>query len=549
MNVLAQSAFLMNWFTPLFFAVLVGGWAWVVSHIDKDAEYYYLPRPWTNLALMATGIVGFGLMLLIPYFILGLIVGLLPLVGGILAYAYYRNTQVPEQARWTLSLDSIKQKHEQRQHALAQKRATITLMTRDDGVIEVPSGDTPEARAHEVFSAVVDFALPRGAEQIDMVVTSDRAALVAVVDGVKYPQPELGPREALEVIDYLKKTAELDIDDRRKKQIGTIRFDAAEHGKHELTITTAGSTRGLTMSMAVDVAAKQQMGMHEIGLLDAQSEQVEKLIRQEGKTIIIAAAPGTGLTTTLYSFLQEHDPYTQSVVTLEDEEVFEIEGVSHNRLPPGIAAGQFNEKLAAVLRTDPSVVGLNRLPDAQTARIIAPYAKDEIRFYVGLPIDNTFKAVRTWVKAINDPKLAAASLGGVVTQRLVRKLCPTCRAPYRPDPAVLKKMNLPVDKVGQLFRASGQVLVKDKPTTCPLCQGIGYRGRVAVFEIMVLDDEARKFIAAGDLDGLRTHLRRNKMLYLQEAGLAKVVEGVTDIKEITRALGEGRKKAAAPSPA
>ena len=541
-STIAQSVFLMNGFTPWIFAGLLGGWAWVVSHLDKDAEYYHLPRPWTNLALLATGILGFGVMLLIPYFILGLIVGLLPLAGGILAYAYYRNTQVSAEAVWTLSLDSFKAKLDQRQHAQAQKHATVTLLSQAEGALEVPSGDTPSARAHEVFSGVIDFAIPRGAEQIDMIVTTDKAALFARIDGVKYPQPQLEPQQALEVIDYLKQVAGLDVSDRRKKQVGTLRFDAAEHGRHEILLTTAGSTRGLTLSMALDVGAKQQMGMNEVGLLPAQAQQIQQLVAQPGKVILVAAMPGTGLTTLLYSFLQEHDPYTQSVVSLEDEDVFEIEGVSHNRMPGGIAATAFNEKLAAILRSDPNVLGLNRLPDVHTARLIAPYATEEMRFYVGLPVGGTFRALRTWIKAVDDPKLAGESLGGVVVQRLVRKLCTTCRSPYQPDPAVLKKMNLPADRVGQLFRASGQVMIKDKQMACPACQGIGYRGRVGVQEIMMLDDKGRQLIAEGDLDGLRTHLRRNKMLYLQEAGLAKVVEGITDIQEITRAMAEDKKK-------
>jgi type II secretory ATPase GspE/PulE/Tfp pilus assembly ATPase PilB-like protein len=126
----------------------------------------------------------------------------------------------------------------------------------------------------------------------------------------------------------------------------------------------------------------------------------------------------------------------------------------------------------------------------------------------------------------------------VLAQRLVRKLCLSCRAPFTPDPAALKKLNLPADRVGQLYRETGQVMIKDKPQQCPACMGMGFRGRVAVFETMVLDDEARKLIAAGQLDALRAHLRKQRMLWLQEAALARVVEGVTSIGEVQRALAK-----------
>ena len=130
------------------------------------------------------------------------------------------------------------------------------------------------------------------------------------------------------------------------------------------------------------------------------------------------------------------------------------------------------------------------------------------------------------------------ALHAIISQRLVRTLCPTCRVAYKPDPEALRKMNLPSDKVSQLYKQTGQVIVRDKPQTCTDCHGIGYRGRVGVFEVMMMDDMARGLIRAGKLDQLRAHLRKNKMLWLQEAALHRAVEGITSISEITRALAK-----------
>ncbi|MEO1237933.1 MAG: hypothetical protein AAFX76_14205, partial [Planctomycetota bacterium] len=92
------------------------------------------------------------------------------------------------------------------------------------------------------------------------------------------------------------------------------------------------------------------------------------------------------------------------------------------------------------------------------------------------------------------------------------------------------------DRVGELYRSSGKVLAKDKEILCPDCHGLGYRGRVAVFELMLIDDQAARYIAADEIDSLRLHLRKQKMLYLQESALTKVVDGITDIKEVTRVM-------------
>jgi len=257
--------------------------------------------------------------------------------------------------------------------------------------------------------------------------------------------------------------------------------------------------------------------------------------------VIVSAPPKHGTTTTLYSLAQEHDPYTSSVMTWEDEIAYEVEGVNHNIIPAGATPEVFNEKLAAMLRSDPNVMLLGRLADSHTAKVLAEVA-DDVRSYIPLFKDDAMSVLVAWIKALGDPKLAGRSLRAVVAQRLVRRLCPVCRQAYTPDPAALKKLNLPPDKVSQLYRASGKVAdEKGREETCPSCLGLGYRGRIAVFETIVVDEQAQQLIATNQGDKLKAHLRKNRMLYLQESALAKVVEGVTDIKEITRALAEGKK--------
>jgi len=251
--------------------------------------------------------------------------------------------------------------------------------------------------------------------------------------------------------------------------------------------------------------------------------------------VIVAAPPQHGAPTTLYSLLHEHDPYTSSLATLEDEVQFDLEGVSHNLIEPGQSSAKINEKLGGLLRADPSAFMISRVVDPQAAKLLAQSAP-EIRIYVPIPQDGTFSALQLWLKVTGDPKLVAEGLGAVIAQRLVRRLCHTCRVSYTPDPSALKKLNLPATKVGDLFRASGKIMVKDNEVQCPDCHGLGYRGRVGVFEVMIVDDAARKYIAANQLDTLRLHLRKHKMLYLQESALAKVVDGTTDIKEVTRVM-------------
>jgi general secretion pathway protein E len=530
----AEPVFLMSLVKPVLFVAVLLGWGRVVSTLDKDSERFYLKRKLWNLAHIGAGILGFGLLLLVPIFIVGLVLCVMIVGGVVFGYVFYRNNEVPKAAKWELSLDFIREKMETRGKASAQKHASVVLMKKDETRLPVPSRDNPNAEAHTLLENLFDFALPRNADRIDILVEPSKAAVVARIDGVAYPQPEVEPALAMRVVDYLKSSAGLDLAERRKKLSAFIKVDAGDLGRHTLDISTSGSSRGLSLIINIDPDLRTQMPLEQLGLLEPQQKKIRGLLSSVGGVAIVAAPPKQGTTTTLYSMLSEHDPYTCSVVTLEDQITWELEGVNHIKIDETMAPEKFNEKMLGIFRADPQVLYLTRFADSKSPAHVAR-GSEECRVYLPLEADDTFSALRAWIKLVGDRKLGAKSITAVIAQRLVRRLCHTCRTPFVPDPAALKKLNLP-GKVEHIYNASGKVMVKDKPQACPDCMGLGYRGRVGVFEVMLLDDQARKYIANKEDDKLRAHLRRQRMLWLQEAALAKVVEGITDIKEVTRAL-------------
>lgn len=539
----AEPVFLMSLFKPIVFVAVLIGWGRVASTFDTDAGHYFLKRRLWNLAQLGSAAVAFGLLLLIPYFFVGLLLALLIMSGVSVGYIYYRNNEVPPAVRWEVSLEFIRDHLAKRGAQSAQKHATVILMKKDETRLTVPSRDDPNAEAHTLLENLLDFALPRNADRIDVLVEPSKAVIAVRIDGVVYPQPQVEPAQAMRLVDYLKLSAGLDLAERRKKQGGVLKADAGELGRHTFDLSTSGSTRGLSLSISIDPDLRTQMPLEQLGLLEPQQKQIRELLGSVGGVALVAAPPAQGTTTTLYSLLSSHDPYTCSVVTLEDAIAWELEGVHHTHMPMSIPPEKYNEKLQGVFRADPQVLYLTRFADSKTPAHIA-HGAQECRVYLPLEADDTFSALRAWVKAVGDRKPAAKSITAVIAQRLVRRLCHTCRTPFVPDPAALKKFNLP-GKVERLYHASGKVMVKDKAQPCPDCMGLGYRGRTAIFEVMILDDKARRYVATGEYDKLRAHLRRQRMLWLQEAALAKVVEGVTDIKEVTRAMANksgGRSK-------
>ncbi len=537
MTILAQAdtAFLLSPVKPVLFVAVAVAWGWAASQVDKDADFYYLKRNLWGAGHLLAGIIGFGLMLIMPMFWIALPLGLIVMLASLGGYVFYRNSQVPPGQEWTLDLESFKKGMEERQQKSTQKRAAVRLRNNKGEELPVPPNNDPRAASHQTLERLLEFALPRGADTIDLSVEPEKTSLIVRIDGVKYAQEPPDPKAGVALIDYIKAAAGQDVEDRRRKQSGRLLAVDDEDSSTDLEVITAGSTRGMRLQFIIDPDRVTEMPLSLLGLLPKQQTFVESLLAENQRVIIIAADKHQGGPTTMYALMNQVDPYTNSVVSIEDNEQVELEGVDRHVIERSTPAAEFNQKLGVIIRSDPNILMMDRVADAETLKAVAQVGP-EMRFMLPLPAEDATKALKTFVKAVGNPKQAAESLATVIAQRLARRLCTTCRVPYNPDPAAIKKLNLPADKVSTLYKASGKVLVKDREQECPDCHGMGYRGRVGIFEVMPLDDDARAFVAAGESDKLRSHLRKKGMVYLQEAALAKVAEGVTDIKEVQRVL-------------
>ena len=534
----------MSIIKPLVMATVLILWGKWVTRLDKDAEYFYLPRAMFNSMNVAVGAVAFALWLLIPVWIVGMVLALIVLVSGSIAYVVLRNKKVPPTQVWHLDGSFFQQLMNKRKFEAAQRDSQLRFVGMGSGssshIIEMPDPQVPAYESHIAVEALLEDGFNRGAQRIELGISGQAATAQIHIDGVKYRLPAYEPTTAMGVLDYLKKQCGLDIEDRRRKQTGEIKFQLGERGTHEIRFTTAGSTRGI--SAVIETDPHQQLGrpFEKIGLLDSQVDQLKPVLVESDGLVIVATPADQGRTTTLYALLQQHDPYLLDIHTIEDRIEADVEGVTQHT--PDEAGWAKN--LNSLLLRDPAVVMLSQVPDQETARLAAQAATDSKRIYVSLRADDTLTALRLWAKAVGDLDVVAKGTRAVVSQRLVRKLCTSCRQAYQPDPAALAKLNLPADRVKHLFKSSGKITEGKEQIICPTCHGLGYKGRTAVFEVMVLDDEARGLLKAGDLSALRSHVRKHKMLLLQEAALAKVMSGETSISEVNRALTADPKKTA-----
>ncbi|MHC4995785.1 MAG: ATPase, T2SS/T4P/T4SS family, partial [Planctomycetota bacterium] len=470
----------------------------------------------------------------------GYAVGLVIVIG--VAFAYFRahnDAATSQDQIWTLSADFLKQFLATRAKKKTLASATFRFPKPAPGMGEVPDQDDEERfQAHIHLQEMLEPALARESNRIDLSVTDAELNAVMTVDGVEYPLQKLPSAAGIAMIDYLKEQCRLDASDRRRKQSGGCRILSDAHGKHELSVHSSGSTKGLECSIWFDRASKVDIKFNELGLLERQQEQLSTLTDVVEPGVILVAGPERqGRTTTLYAMMGHFDPYTVDMHTLEPEIEHDLEGITQHELEPT----DVRKHLQSLLLREPDVVMISSVSDQDLAKVVAEAGTKGPLLVAGMRGSDTFSTLKVWVKALGDAELASRGLKAIVAQRLIRRLCTICRQQYKPDAASLKKLNLPADKVEFLYKHSGQVMIKNKPDQCPACQGTGYRGQIGAFEVMLLDDEARAIIREGNLDKLRTHMRRNKMTWLQESALSMIASGVTSINEVTRALGQGGK--------
>ena len=307
---------------------------------------------------------------------------------------------------------SFTAKLEDRRQKQADRSATMKLLKKNGQALEVPTGEDPRVPAHHAMEDLLDSAVERGAERVDLQVTQEESAASMMIDGIRYEQPAPEHVIAIAVIDYLKENAGLDLDDRRKKQVGKLFVETEQHGKHELEIITAGSTRGLKLSLRIDPGKRAGIPLTHLGLLDPQKEALLESLDKDGDGVVIVAGPeAQGVTTTLYALLQRHDPYTSSIVTLESEIEHTLEGVSQNQYDKSLKPEQLHEELASHLRADPDVVMLYRVASTETAKLLAQSGED-VRVYLPFRKGDTFSTLQSYLKAVGGKKEAAQDAAG-----------------------------------------------------------------------------------------------------------------------------------------
>ncbi len=544
----AASVFLVSFYKPLVLFVTFVPWAWLVSSkLEKDARALKLKYRQWNLIYMGTAAAAIAAWLAIPIFWVGWPLGAILLMTPVYVYVQFRNGVVPKAKRFSLAGNLSAKLAAGKQ--IRGVRVAVQFVDAEGNEHKGPPKGDPRQEAHLALEDIIVPALEARATQVDFSVGQRGTALTLTIDGVRYKRDAPNTDTAMPVIDYLKEIAGLNVEDRRRRQTTNIMLTGPT-GKSDVTVVTAGSSQGIEVRLIFDRAKRVLKAIDGLGLLPSQLEAVRAFEQpQERHGIFLFGAPaGQGLTTTGYALVGRHDAYTSNVKTLEMEIKGELDGVDHVQFDASNPDIDYATNLQSILRRDPDIVLVSELKDPQNAAVACEPGMQGPMIYVPQRQSTINDQIRHWAKLVGDVKSAVKSLRVVMNQRLMRRVCPNCRQAYQPTADQLRKMNLPPDKVEQLFQASGKVQVKNKIENCPVCGGTGYFAQVGIFQVMVITDDIRRLLLGGDLKGALAEARRNKMMFQQESALRKVVEGETTIDEVVRVTAPPRAAKPAPKP-
>jgi type II secretory ATPase GspE/PulE/Tfp pilus assembly ATPase PilB-like protein len=459
----------------------------------------------------------------------------------------HRNGRVVPDAR-ILTLGHAKRlasREKEGKHSHSEKGLRVRISDHSGKFVESPR-DAEEARAFHAVQEFLHDMLWRRAGDVEMVAGKEKYRLVYRIDGVAVERPEgIPPDDGERMFRCFKKLAGLNVEEIRRPQSGRIQAALLSHEGDPpyAEVRTSGTTAGERLSLHIQ-SGPVLMRFPDLGIAPARLEQVKQFLGKPHGLFLMSAPPRHGMTTTQYAVLRSHDAYMNNIHALERRKLVDLDNITQQVYEGNNADVNYARMLQSVLRREPDIVLVGECEDRETAKIAARAAADNRKIYLGIQAKDTFDALGKYLTLVEDNALAAKAVLGLTNQRLTRVLCKDCREAFQPDAATLKKLNLPADKIERFYRPPTEPKLnkRGKEIVCPTCQGTGYVGRTGVFEVLVVGPAVAKLIAEGaTLDKIKAQCRKNKMYYLQEEALLKVIDGTTSMNEVLRCLGAQEK--------
>jgi type IV pilus assembly protein PilB len=345
------------------------------------------------------------------------------------------------------------------------------------------------------------------------------------IDGVLYEMIPPPRHLALPIVSRVKVMADLDIAERRLPQDGRIEL-SVNNNPVDLRVSVLPTIFGESVVLRVLDRSNIQLSLDRIGLRADELDNLRTLIRKPNGILVVTGPTGCGKTTTLYAALSELNEPTTKILTAEDPVEYDIDGLIQSQIntDQGLT---FSRLLRSFLRQDPDVILVGEIRDLETAQIAVQASLTGHLVFSTLHTNDAPSAILRLLDLGVEGFLLTATIEAIIAQRLVRRICLKCKEEFTPTDEQLMEM--------QLKRSDVQDRTFYRGRGCPACNHTGYRGRMAIFEIMPLDDHMRELVMSqASTNALRAASRQSGMRSLRETGLLAIYEGQTTIDEVVR---------------
>lgn len=348
------------------------------------------------------------------------------------------------------------------------------------------------------------------------------------VDGVLKTERTFPKTVQNSLVARLKIMANLNITETRLPQDGRIKI-TLDLIPVDLRISTLPTVYGEKIVIRILDLSSALNKISQLGFNKFNYDKFMKLIEQPSGLILITGPTGSGKSSTLYAALNHLNTDKVNIITVEDPVEYQLEGINQVQVNTSIGL-TFAAGLRSILRQDPNIVMVGEIRDSETAEIAI---RASLTGHLVLSTLHTNSAIATIPRLIDmeiEPYLVVSSLSGVLAQRLVRKICSKCKVEYEPTEMEISLFKRRGMKPGPIFRGKG----------CSICKDSGYRGRMAIQEILLIDDHIRNLMMNNNsISSIREYALREGMIFLIDDGLLKVKQGLTTIEEVLRvALNE-----------
>jgi type II secretory ATPase GspE/PulE/Tfp pilus assembly ATPase PilB-like protein len=341
----------------------------------------------------------------------------------------------------------------------------------------------------------------------------------------------------------LKRICHLKPQERRAKQEGKFKVDF-EGSKYDTTLTSQGTPTGERAVLHFTLITKNYKNLEELGMRDKVREQLAGIMGPgEHGLVVFASLPGDGLTATWSAALRGTDRLMRDFISIEEVHRREpdVENVDVSKYDA--TKGEKPEDiLPKLIMKQPEVICIPEVTSGPALSKLTGWIQDEGRLgLVSIRAKDSADAILRVLAMKVDPGALSNTLRGVVYVRLVRRLCETCRQAVQPSPELLQRLGIPAGRVQVLYQEKQPLQPGEKrrgqPEICPACKGLGYKGRIAIYELLIMDDKLKQvLLKAPNLETIKKFSRAAGNRTLQEEGVLLVALGTTSIAELQRVL-------------